>query len=184
MLPCCQVLSWTPSVYEGLMQALVAQILHIPKKGLSSRLALGQFPGNELWALGIVSPIRMFLYALSLGPCNTSLLRQFILTNVMYGEHMFLLWEAGVWITEVSCKGTACLCDWSLIKTLDTEAQMRFPGCPLLSHITAGKIKCVPMTLLTRHLQTCAWFLLDFAQWACALCWFYSLFFCYNKQWI
>lgn len=82
---------------EGLMQALVAQTPHIPKKGLSSRLALGQFPGNELWALGILCLIRVLLYALSLRPCNTSVLRQFILTSVMYGEHMFSLWEAGIW---------------------------------------------------------------------------------------
>lgn len=107
---------------EGLMRALVAQTLHIPKKGLCSRLALDQFPGNELWALGIFCMIGVFLYALSLRPCNTSVLRQFMLTSVMYGEHVVLLWEAGVWRAEVSCKGAACLRDWSLIKTLDTEA--------------------------------------------------------------
>lgn len=113
---------------EGLMQALVAQILHISKKGLSSKLALGQFPGNELWALGILCLIRTFLCALSLRPCNTNVLRQFTLTSVICAEHMFLLWEAGVWKAKVSCKGAACLCDWSLMKTLDTEAQVGFSG--------------------------------------------------------
>jgi len=123
----CQAWAGHRMCREGLMQALVAQTLHIPKKGLSSRLALGEFPGNELWALRIFCLIKVFLYALSLRSCNTGVLRQFILTSVMYGEHMFLLWEAGVWTAEVSCKGAACLCDRSLIKTLDTKAQVGFP---------------------------------------------------------
>lgn len=88
---------------------------------------------------------------------------QFTLTSVICAEHMFLLWEAGVWRAKVSCKGAACLCDWSLMKTLDTEAQVGFSGSQhsaQTSHIIAGKIKCVRTTLLIRHLHPCAWFLL------------------------
>lgn len=38
--------------------------------------------------------------------------------NVVYGEHLFLLWRTEVWVPEVINAGVACLHDWPLLKTL------------------------------------------------------------------
>lgn len=61
----------------------------------------------------------LFLHAWGYGLCLSSLIRQFIQTNIIIDEWLFLLQKAGVLVVEFSHTGTACLHEWSSIKTLD-----------------------------------------------------------------
>lgn len=73
---------------KGLTQALDVQTLHIPKQGLSLRLAPGQFLGDERWAHGRVCPKWMYSCTYCLGFAQIVML-----TNVIYGKHLFFaLW--------------------------------------------------------------------------------------------
>lgn len=94
-----------------------------------------------------------------------------MLTNVIYIEHLCLLGEAGARGAEFSHRGVACIRDYPLIRTLDTKAHVSFPGwqqfARFLTH-HCWEIKCIHVILLTRHLETCTWFILDFVQRACA----------------
>lgn len=55
--------------------------LLFPREDLSAGLALCWLPGGEFWALRIFCLIRVFLHAWGLGPCVTSLIRYFMLTE-------------------------------------------------------------------------------------------------------
>lgn len=99
--------------------------------------------------------------------------------DVIYGWHLFLfiwsLWlavlvqplgrgEAGDWLAEVNPMGAVCLSTWPTSnKTLDTKAQVSFPGwqhLPMLSYFIAGRIKHY-LYNSREQLELCAWFLLD-----------------------
>lgn len=170
-----QVLGWTPPAY---VQGRVNASLGCSNPARSQErpvLETGPQPVPRKWALSPcnILPGKSVSVRPKSWPCNTSLLRQLMLTNVMYGEHLF-------------AREGRSLRSWSITKVQWAPwhgwASVVGSTLPVLSHITAGKIKCVYMTLLTRHLETCSCLLLDFAQWACVIWWFYSVPFCYNKR--
>lgn len=120
--------------------------MHSSKKGLSSRLAVGQLPGHKLWVLGIFYLIRVFLCAYCLRPWCTSLTRESKLINVIDSECLYLPCGPGVRVAEVSHTDTAYPHNWSPIKTSDTKvegASLSGNTSQMFLHIVTGRIKDV-----------------------------------------
>lgn len=75
---------------ELTQQAWVAPTLHIFKKGLSSRLALGQFPRDELCALIILLLIGVFFVCLRFDVGQWQFYQIVYANNITCSVHLFL----------------------------------------------------------------------------------------------
>lgn len=118
--------------------------LRCPDPSCSQRLALGQFQGDNLWAVRIFFLIKMscLLFKNALGH---SVLGNFILM-MRFMVKAFLCcfgWCARVWVTEINYMDSTRLHDWLPIKKIHGYQQS---GVLHLTPVT-GRIKHIPAGL-------------------------------------
>lgn len=152
---------------KGLTWALVAQTLHIPKTG--------PWPVTRKWALSHwnILPDRSGFICLKSGATQYQFARQLMLTDVLWRTHVFAL--GGCSPSSWGWSQRHIMPMWLIAnKSLDTKAQVEFSGWQHFAccchTLIAGKI--VSLWLYWQDTETCAWFLLERAQEAFALCWF------------
>lgn len=85
--------------------------------------------------------------------------------KVVYTEHLFSFWEAGVFV-----RARQRVPMWlAPMKTLGTDSLMHFSGRQILSQLIAEEIKCTLCNYTGRLLETYAWFPTDFIPGAISL---------------
>lgn len=91
--------------------------------------------------------------------------------NVVYGESLFLLCGAGVWLAEVNTSCRCCRPTWlSPNKNSGHKTQVSFCGWHFTCVFTiVGLIKRICVTAGRGHLEAWVWLLLDFTPCAFSL---------------
>lgn len=98
------------------LAGLAAQMLRISKKDLFSGLALVWLLGDELWAGRMFCLIRVFFACQRPWALQYQFNQIVYANNVIFREWLFLLWEARIWIAEVSYTDTVCMFFWPSVK--------------------------------------------------------------------